>query len=95
MWWGGSVVEVITKNYQYSSMTAPGDSQLRVWPRENDPQWAAIAAEVEALTDGTVGVQTDATHYFSLPLTSPPLAWGQVTLVAGGDLGSVKFYRLG
>jgi hypothetical protein len=95
MWWGGDIPTVIMCPYQYSSMTAPGDSQLRLWPKENDTQFAAIAKEVDSLTDGTVPVQTDATHYFSLPLTAPPPAWGSVSLVHGGDLGNVKFYRLG
>jgi hypothetical protein len=76
-------------------MTAPGDGNLRRWPGDGDATWVEIEKEVEALTSGLVEVQTNATHYFSLPLTSPPPAWGKVTLVEGGDLGTVKFYRLG
>jgi hypothetical protein len=95
LWWGGDIVSVITHPYQYSSMTAPNDPQLRAWPAQGDPQWESIGTEVAALTSGLVICQTDATHYFSVPLTSPPKAWGDCSLVIGGDLGRVKFYKLG
>ena len=93
MWWGGDVVSVITKKWQFTSMTGNGDPNLTRWPAENDAVFDAIGAEVEALTDGTVPVQTDAVYYFSLPLTAPPAAWGPVSLALGGDCGAVKFYR--
>ena len=35
-WWGGDVVDVITKKWQYSSLTDPNDRQLTVWPRKKD-----------------------------------------------------------
>jgi spore germination cell wall hydrolase CwlJ-like protein len=31
-WWGTTPEEVILAPYQYSTMTAPGDKQLTVWP---------------------------------------------------------------
>ncbi len=95
MWWGGDVVSVITKKWQFTSMTGNGDPNLTRWPTANDPVYEAIANEVDVLTDGTVPVQTDAVYYFSLPLTSPPAAWGPVSLALGGDCGAVKFYRQG
>lgn len=35
-WWGRDVVGVITKRWQYSSLTDPKDRQLTVWPQRHD-----------------------------------------------------------
>lgn len=35
-WWGRDVVGVITKKWQYSSLTDPNDRQLTVWPQRHD-----------------------------------------------------------
>jgi hypothetical protein len=95
MWWGGDVVSVITHPYQYSSMTALGDGETVVWPTDRDEEWPAIAAEVDSVFSGIVPIQTNATHYFSYPLTEPPKGWGRCHLVVGGDFGrSAQFYAL-
>lgn len=38
-WWGNSVLTVVSKKWQYSSMTDPNDKQLTTWPQDNDPRW--------------------------------------------------------
>jgi spore germination cell wall hydrolase CwlJ-like protein len=38
-WWGDSVLAVVTKKWQYSSMTDPKDRQLVMWPADGDKQW--------------------------------------------------------
>src|SRR4051812_40650998 len=38
-WWGSNVVEVITKKWQFSSMTDPKDRQLTTWPQEGNVLW--------------------------------------------------------
>lgn len=35
-WWGSSLSAVIGKKWQYSSMTAPGDPQLGLFPKRGD-----------------------------------------------------------
>ncbi len=35
-WWGKSLIEVLTKKWQYSSMTDPKDRQLTTWPQPQD-----------------------------------------------------------
>jgi len=94
LWWGGDIVSVITKPYQYSSMGTKGDGQTVAWPIDGDPVWAEIAKEVDAVTSGILAIQTDATHYFSYPLVAPPTSWGPCHLVVGGDFGAAKFYVL-
>lgn len=38
-WWGHSVMTVVTKKWQYSSMTDPKDAQLVRWPTDSDREW--------------------------------------------------------
>lgn len=35
-WWGHDIVSVLTKKWQYSSITDPHDTQLTVWPKADD-----------------------------------------------------------
>lgn len=35
-WWGKEYISVLTKKWQYSSMTDPKDTQLTNWPQAND-----------------------------------------------------------
>lgn len=57
--------DVIQKKWQFSSMTAPGDSQLVAWPKQPDPvfeQAMQIAAAVYAGTDIDV---TGGAHFYA------------------------------
>lgn len=38
-WWGNDWVSVITKKWQYSSVTDPNDPQLTNWPSVNDKEF--------------------------------------------------------
>lgn len=38
-WWGFTVLSVVAKKWQYSSMTDPNDKQLTMWPKDEDSQW--------------------------------------------------------
>jgi len=35
-WWGTDIVSVLTKKWQYSSLTDPNDTQLTTWPTADD-----------------------------------------------------------
>ena len=49
-WWGSSIDDVITKRFQYSSMTAPGDRQLTTYPKLSDTSWlVALGVAYDAL----------------------------------------------
>ena len=59
------------RRLQFSSMTAPGDPNLVLFPADNDPQWQealVLAAQGPALADITGG----ATSYYAVSLTPPP-----------------------
>jgi len=38
-WWGHTLGEVVTKKWQYSSIGAPNDPQLLIWPLLSDSSW--------------------------------------------------------
>lgn len=39
-WWGQDLVSVLTKKWQYSSLTDPNDRQLTTWPQPHDASFA-------------------------------------------------------
>jgi N-acetylmuramoyl-L-alanine amidase len=94
MWWGGSIITVITHPYQYSSMTAPGNPELKYWPTDGDAAYHAISIVVDNVLAGKEPDPTGgAVLYFSEPLTEPPQQWGAVTETFA--VRGVHFYRQG
>ena len=93
-WWGKDWIEVITKKFQYTSMTFAGDPNLVLWPRSIDLNWQgalSIATEVMAGqgSDPTGG----ATHYFDKSLDANPPSWSKVSSsVHTVDVGAFHFY---
>jgi len=80
------MVYVITKKFQFSSMTAPGDLNLVKWPETNDVAFPICCQAVEAVfAPGAVDPTLGATFYFSPPVTSPPAAWGPVVVTVKID----------
>jgi N-acetylmuramoyl-L-alanine amidase len=92
--WGGcaSALEIVTKPWQFSAMTAPGDSNLVKWPKPSDPYWldslkVAEYVLVEYAPDPTGG----AVFYHDVSIEGPPAAWGNVKLTE--QIGKLKFYK--
>lgn len=93
-WWGGDVMSVITKKWQYSSMTAPGDPNLVRYPsRVTEDAWieslrAADAAlngrEPNPLPDGT-------DSYYSINIKPPK--WATKECYTGG-IDKFRFYNV-
>lgn len=54
-WWGDSVQSVVTKKWQYSSLTDPKDAQLTTWPREDDARWQECMQLALDVINGDVG----------------------------------------
>ncbi len=92
-WWGHNIVEVITHKWQFSSMSAPGDPNLIRWPHESDPSWIESLTAAGAVLTAPVAsdITQGATYYYSVPLTSPPMAWGPVTETA--KIGAMHFCK--
>lgn len=95
-WWGTNYVSVITKAWQYTSMTGKGDPNLSKWPRTDDDLWIASQQAAEeaylcAGTDPTGGAHS----YFDDSLKMNPPEWAlssQFTFTI--KLGALNFYRL-
>lgn len=82
---------VITKKWQFSSLTAPGDSQLVVWPDSPDPIFETcmnLAEEVFNNTDPDI--TAGSTHYFNPHVVLPDWAAGMQLMAT---IGNHVFYR--
>src|SRR5665213_2213060 len=71
---GQSAYQVVTARKQYSSMTAPGDPQLGLYPTEGDAQWIeAQALAGEALAGTLPDITGGATSYYAVDI--PEIPW--------------------
>lgn len=91
-WWGVDWGSVITKRWQYSSMTAPGDPNLIRWPLQTDTSWQACMQIAGEVFEGTTDLASGATHYFDKSLDSNQPEWAKdMTHVT--DSGGMRFYK--
>lgn len=97
-----------TKRLQFSSMTAPGDPELTLWPSDRDPQWLAAQqianqAELGALNDLTegallyyapYGIKTDKTYEWLDGTEIPfPETWDATKVTPLCAIGGHVFFR--
>lgn len=91
-WWGDSISTVVTKPWQYSSLTDVRDRQLTKWPTEKDDSWATcLALAIECLAEHTEDPTGGATHYFDDSIAPPYWAKPEAHTV---KLGRLNFYKL-
>jgi len=82
-------IAAISKKWQFSSLTAPGDAMLVKWPLPGDVAFETamdIVSNLALLPDITNG----ATHYFNPNVVRPPWA-ASMTKVA--SIGRHDFYK--
>lgn len=100
-WWGTGWLGVLTKKWQYTSMTGTGDPNLEKWPQEADTSWLACLAIAYAVHGGQLDDPTSgATHYFDnsldpgpgKPDRRPEWALGG-SLVHTVDVGAFHFFK--
>jgi spore germination cell wall hydrolase CwlJ-like protein len=85
--WQESGYQVVTTHEQFSSMTAPGDPQLGLYPAVADPQWreAQVLAR-EGLAGTLPDITGGATNYYALGEEEPRWAVGmQPTVIIGSQ----------
>ena len=97
-WWGKTLDEVVTKKWQYSSIAAPGDPQLILWPRLSDATWlAALGVAYDAIYGSEPNPFPGADSYYDSSLKVPP-AWATdvafVGEVASPHGNSLRFYNV-
>lgn len=89
-WWGTTVLEVVFKKWQYSSLTDPRDAQLTTWPRESAPAWqeCLVVADM-ALKHGVENPVPGADSYHDISIPDP--YWATPDMFVG-QIGRLKFY---
>lgn len=53
-WWGNNIIAVVSKKWQYSSINAPGDKQLGLWPTIDDLTFDRCIEFAEMLVDNRI-----------------------------------------
>jgi len=98
-WWGKTLDEVLGKKWQYSSLAAPGDPQLILWPRSEDPSWQealAVARAVLAKTEPNPVPGADSYYDSSLDEVGKPPKWAATTThigdIASPGQNTLRFY---
>jgi spore germination cell wall hydrolase CwlJ-like protein len=90
-WWGKSILSVVTKKWQYSSMTDPHDRQLTTWPREGDPSWEACLQIAFGAIDGRIKSSWPcADSYYDVSIPAPTWATPETFV---GQIGRIRFYN--
>lgn len=51
-WWGHDWISVLTKKWQYSSLTDPNDRQLTTWPKADDHLFEECLTIAEGVVQG-------------------------------------------
>lgn len=81
---------VITKRWQFSSMTAPSDPMLVQWPDSPDAQFQDALLLVDGVFDGsTPDITHGATFYFNPAVVLPTWA---ASMVKVASIGHHDFY---
>ena len=71
-WWGKSLDEIIGKKWQYSSMSAPGDPQLILFPKFDSPTWLeAIGIARSVLYKTETNIVPGADSYYDDSISAP------------------------
>ena len=94
-WWGDTWVAVMTKPWQYTSLTAPGDPNLVKFPAGDDGSWLDSIKAAEAVYAGACPDPVGgATHYFDRSLDANPPVWAEAEdSVHVCDVGAMRFWK--
>lgn len=93
-WFGKTLLEVVTKPWQYSSMTDPRDPQLSRYPGSSDPAWQECIRALQAAQSGAPDPTNGAVNYFDATLDNDPPKWAtDGSLVPAVSIGRLRFYK--
>jgi cell wall hydrolase len=92
-WWGRTILQVIGKRWQYSSMTAPDDPNLTKWPDDDDASWQeSLLAANAAYNAIRANPAPEADSYFDVSIAAP--AWAKPEMFVN-QIGHIRFYNVG
>lgn len=90
-WWGNDVLSVVTKRFQYSSLTDPHDPQLTTWPTWNDASWReCMEVAVDALAGKLMSPVPGADSYHDVSIAAPK--WATPAMFVA-QLGRIRFFN--
>lgn len=90
-WWGKTILAVIAKKWQYSSMTDPNDPQLTTWPQYSD-DWFECLEIANDVIDGTLpDPAPGADSYYDCSIKPPKWATPNKLVRV---IGRISFYNL-
>lgn len=91
-WWGNSIMRVIKRKWQYSSMTDPNDKQLTLWPDEDEESWNKCLTITNMVIKGMIpNPVPGADSYFDISIKTPYWATDEIFVK---QIGRVKFYNV-
>lgn len=91
-WFGASISEIVSKPWQFSSMSAPGDRQLTRFPLAGDSAFTLCLQVVEDCCNGRAPDPTrGADHFYDDSIAAP--AWARSGEFKA-KFGKLNFYRV-
>ncbi len=90
-WWGRTLLEVVTKKWQYSSMTDPKDAQLTTWPRYDATFIECMEVARDVLMGRVASLTPGADSYYDVSIAAPHWATPGTFV---GQVGRIRFYNL-
>jgi len=90
-WWGKSVMEVVFKKWQYSSMTDPNDRQLTIWPKDDSVWQECLKAAYDVYNFISDNPVKGADSYHDISIPSPKWATKDMFVC---QIGRLKFYNV-
>jgi spore germination cell wall hydrolase CwlJ-like protein len=89
-WWGRSVLEVLFKKWQYSSVTDPHDPQLTTWPIGTEQSWLDCLQIAHLAVEGQLqNPVPGADSYYDTSIPAPKWATEDCFVA---QLGKLRFY---
>lgn len=93
-WWGDDWVSVCSLKYQFSSLGAPGDPQLIIWPQSWDSNFSQCLAIAAGVIAGQIKHPAPgANSYFDDSIKNHPPDWAKPENYCG-KIGKLNFYRV-
>ena len=90
-WWGKSVMEVLFKKWQFSSLTNPNDKQLATWPKDDDSWKQCLQVASDAIYGTAPDPAPHADSFFDDSI--PPPKWAKANMFVG-KIGHMSFYNV-
>lgn len=103
-----SIYAEATRRLQFSSLTAPGDPELTLWPPGNDPQWLEALSLMEQASEDTLDDLTAGSTLYYAPYSLQdagaidlpngnsipfPRGWNPAAVAYQAKIGNQVFFR--